>query len=76
MKIFSFLNILINIRTLLSFIMYKASYFFDFLIKLLFVKIINLVYDKLKIYRDIPQGKLKEGRENKSFIRITNYFIK
>jgi hypothetical protein len=71
--------------------MYKASYFFDFLInapyfiklkkgsspiqacprpdrgkdpltylyiKLLFVELIKLVYDKLRIYKDIPQGKL------------------
>jgi len=82
MYILSYINIIVNIRTLLPFIMYKASYFFDFLInapyfiklkgslsdtrrsfdlpivKLLFVELIKLVYDKLRIYKDIPQGKL------------------
>jgi len=27
-------------------------------IELLFVELIKLVYDKLRIYKDIPQGKL------------------
>jgi len=27
-------------------------------IKLLFVELIKLVYDELRIYKDIPQGKL------------------
>jgi len=67
--------------------MYKASYFYDFLINapyfiklkrdlpgtslsstrsgegplyinLLFVELIKLVYDRLRIYKDTPQGKL------------------
>jgi len=32
MNILSYIYIIVNIRTLLPFIMYKASYFFDFLI--------------------------------------------
>ena len=80
MYILSYINIIVNIRTSLPLIMYKASYSFDFLINapyfiklkkgffpvqegplyinLLFVDLIKLVYDKLRIYIDIPQGKL------------------
>ena len=32
MNILSYFNIIVNIRALLPFIMYKATYFFDFLI--------------------------------------------
>jgi len=32
MNILSYFNIIVNIKTLLPFIMYKTSYFFDFLI--------------------------------------------
>ena len=35
MYILSYYHIIVNIRTLLTFIMYKASYFFDFLINAL-----------------------------------------
>jgi len=90
MIILSYIHIIVNIRTLLPFIMYEASYFFDFLINapyfiqlkgilpdtslsstwsgegpldlprynLLFVDLIKLVYDNLRIYKNIQRSSI------------------